>query len=227
MIQVYVEECLLLGKSVDVPDVTVSAWRKRWEKEYGVTLKKPTRRYKIPAWLQGERCKIGWLNAARVRALCMCEFGYDPEFENVDQTPYHVNEAGSKEAGTMSVAGSDPVPLLENLAAARERYTVFLTTWRDNDRIHTEGSVYAEIMFKADAERVQQRLQNYIRSRGYGSWISVVTSPKGSYKEVGILNFLECHILAMCPGRRWRCFMSDVFAPHKADVVCGQRVTRR
>ena len=119
----------------------------------------------------------------------------------------------------MSVAGNDPVPLLENLAAARERYTVFLTTWSDKDRIHTEGPVYAEIMFKADAERVQQRLQNYIRSRGYGNWISVVTSPKGSYKEVDILNFLECHIPAMCPGRRWRCFMSDDFAPHKADNV--------
>ena len=39
LIQVYAEEYLILGKPVDVPDVTTSRWRQFWEAGYGVTLK--------------------------------------------------------------------------------------------------------------------------------------------------------------------------------------------
>ena len=55
LVQVYVQECLVLGTLAKVPDVTARGWQRRWEREWGVTLKAPTRRYKIALEVQGLR----------------------------------------------------------------------------------------------------------------------------------------------------------------------------
>ena len=43
-------------------------------------MRKPNRKYKVPKAVMAVR----WLNVARIRALCLAEFGYDPEIENWD-----------------------------------------------------------------------------------------------------------------------------------------------
>ena len=73
----------------------------------------------MPKAVMAERLEIGWLNVARIRALCLAEFGYDPEIENWDQSPFHHNESGSQNMPTLAVAGNGAiVPLIVWTAAA-------------------------------------------------------------------------------------------------------------
>ena len=127
-----------------------------------------------------ERLQIGWENVARVRALCLAEFGYDPEIENWDQSPFHHNESGSQNMPTLAVAGrSATVPLIECHAATRERWTANLTTFSNEERLKEEGPPYCEILFKAAAEGpLEQRLWEHVRSRRYGAWVSVTIFEK-------------------------------------------------
>ena len=123
---------------------------------------------------------MGWTNVARVRAWCLAVFGYDPEIENWDHSPFHHNESGSQNMTTLAVAGrSATVPLVEGHSAIRERWTANLTTFSNEDRLKKEGPPYFEIMFKATAEGpLEKRLREHVRSRGYGPWVSVTTSEK-------------------------------------------------
>ena len=77
---------------------------------------------------------MGWTNVARVRAVCLAVFWYDPEKENWDQSPFHHNESGSQNMTTLAVAGrSATVPLIEGHAAVRLRWTANLTTFSNED----------------------------------------------------------------------------------------------
>ena len=92
--------------------------------------------------------------------------------------------------------------------------------------IMDEGPPYCEACFKADGDRLERRLQAHIRSRGYGDWFTVITSPKGSYREADVLNFVDTHLPKMTAGRRWRIIMADDFGPHKSKNLfrlCWQR----
>ena len=70
-----------------------------------MSMKKPNRKYKVSKAIMADRLEIGWLNVARVRALCLKVHGYDPEIENWDQSPFHHNESGSQNMTTLAVAG--------------------------------------------------------------------------------------------------------------------------
>ena len=74
-------------------------------------------------------------------------------------------------------------------------------------------------MFKAEGDKVEQRLQGYIRACGYPRWLTVVTGPKGSYREEHILSFLETHLEPWTEDRRWRILMLDAYAPQMSDNV--------
>ena len=103
-------------------------WFSGWQREYGLSMRKPNRKYKVPKAVMAERLEIGWLNVARIRALCLAEFGYDPEIENWDQSPFHHNESGSQNMPTLAVAGNGAiVPLIEGHSATRERWTAAAT----------------------------------------------------------------------------------------------------
>ena len=82
-------------------------------------------------------------------------------------------------------------------------------------------------MFKADADKLQTRLREHLRSCGCDRSISAATSEKGSNREDDILEFLDRHLPAMTPQlRRWRIALADDFGPHKTDNVfrlCWQR----
>ena len=87
-------------------------------------------------WIMAERLEIGWLNVARVRALCLAVHGYDPEIENRNQSPFHRNESGSQNMTTLAVAGrSATVPLVEGHASTRDRWAANLTTFSNEDRL--------------------------------------------------------------------------------------------
>ena len=185
-------------------------------------MRKPNRKYKVPKAVLAERLEICWLNVARVRALCLAAHGCDPEIENWDQSPFHNNESGSANAPSLAVTGRRAnVPLVEGHADTRERWTANLTTFSNKARIETEGPPYCEMMFKAEGDRLELRLREYTRSRGDGPWLSVVTSPKGSYRTHDVLNFLDRNLPAVTGERRWRIMMADDYSAHLAPQIAN------
>ena len=126
LIQEHAEACLLNG-------VTPNAfkpnywWFKRWEDEYGLSMRKANRKYQVPRTVQKERMELFWTSLFRVRLFIQKKFGYDPVLYNFDQTPYHHNESGSQNKATLAVRGVN-VPLVEGTADVRERWTLNATT---------------------------------------------------------------------------------------------------
>ena len=95
-----------------------------------------------------------------------------------------------------------------------------LTTFSNKERLLREGPpYYCEFVFKAKGEVLQLRLREYIRSRGFGPWVSVATSEKGSYKLPDVLNFLETHLPPMSQLRRRRIIRADDFSAHLSPQV--------
>ena len=217
LLQDYCRESLMWG--VKLQTVELSArWFHNWESEYGLSMRKPNRKYKVPKAVMAERLEVGWCNVARVRALCLATLGYDPEIENWDQSPFHNNESGSQNVSTLAVAGGT-VPLIEGHADTRERWTGNFTTFSNKARLMAEGPPYCEFVFKANGERLQLRLREYIRSRGFGPWVSVATSEKGSYRTHDVLSFLDRHLPTMSHGRQWRIIMADDYSAHLSPQV--------
>ena len=167
-----------------------------------MSMRAPNRKYTMPKWLE-EHLITRRLMCARVRALCICVFGYDPEMENWDQTLFHRNEVGSQDARTLASEGSMTVPLIEGHSDTRYRWFANLTTGSNKDRIKAGELPYAEFMFKADSNQLQTRLREHLRSCGYPSYCSAATSEKGSYREEDILEFLDWQWPAMTPLRQW------------------------
>ena len=54
-----------------------SGWFSHWRHEYGLSLRRPNRRYKVPKAVLAERLEIGWLNVFRARAAILALKGYD------------------------------------------------------------------------------------------------------------------------------------------------------
>ncbi len=214
----HIHECLLRGYPTET-FVPRSDWFTGWEYEYGLSMRKPNRKYKVPKAVLEQRLEIGWLNLARVRTLCIDIHGYDPEMENWDQSPFHNNEVGSQNAPTLAVAGTIEVPLIENHSATRERWSGCFTTWSSAELILEEGPPGCELMFKAEGHIIELRIREHIRSRGFGPWLTVCTAPKGSYRADDVLNFLEAHLPLMVGERRWRIIMADDYTAHKCDNV--------
>ena len=79
---------------------------------------------------------------------------------------------------------------------------------------------FAECMFKGEpGGKVEARLQEFLRSRGFPSWFTVTVAPKGSYREQDILAFLQKHLEPWTAGRHWRVLLADDFSAHKTDNV--------
>ena len=95
--------------------------------------------------------KIFWTATAKLRKLIIPTFGYDPKIGNLDQSPFHGNEAGSQECNTIALEGAPTVPLVENHAATRERWTLKSMTDSSRERISQELPGF-ELMFKAEGK---------------------------------------------------------------------------
>ena len=86
-----------------------------------------------------------------MRRLIEITWGYDPDIRNIDQSPFHGNAAGSAECNTLAIKGAPTVPLVENHAATRARWTLNSVTDSSEERIRRQMPGF-ELMFKADGK---------------------------------------------------------------------------
>ena len=168
----------------------------------------------MPKWLLENRLTVFWLNVIRVRTLAVAVLGYDLEFDDVDQSPFHKNESGSKNVLTLDIKGAPTVPIKEGHAAARSRWSANTMATSSTERAAKIPPL--ECMFKG-GEQIENKLKQYIRGRG--DWLTVVTGPKGSYREEHILNYLETHLAPWSADRHWRVLLLDAYAPQMTDNV--------
>jgi hypothetical protein len=215
-VQEYVLQTLTAG-GVPKPPMVAGKWLRDWEIEYRVSLRRPNRKYKVPKKVLEERLQVFWLNLARIRTLAQLVLGHDLECINLDQSPFHMNEAGSQGAGNLTLRGAPSVPLKECRAATRTWWSACTLT------VSEPATVMArlpglELMFKASGDRVQAKLQNYVSRMGL-PWLSVVTGPKGSYREEHVLAFLDRHLEPLHEGRQWKLVLMDAYGPQMSDNV--------
>ena len=78
--------------------------------EYRISSRKPNRKFKVPRWALSERLEIFGLSFIRIRTMISLHFGYDPDCRDIDQSPFHGNEAGSKACDTLALKGAPTVP---------------------------------------------------------------------------------------------------------------------
>ena len=121
-----------------------------------------------------------------------------------------MNEAGSRAEKSMNIRGGGVVPLKEGHAQTRERWTSQTTVTSNLERARVVPLV--EVMFKASGDRLVHELQGFIPS--WDPWMTVVTAPKGSYREDDVRNFIECRLDDFKPPRRWRILLMDAYSAH-------------
>ena len=219
LIAAYCFQKLRRGQRCEIPQLRADWWHS-WRKSYGLSMRYPNRKFKVPLPVLRERLERSWLNVYRVRAACHALLGYDMEIENWDQSPFHHNETGSHNSKTLAIAGVN-VPLVEGHDATRSRWTANFTCFSDKARLNRGGPPYMECMFRVEGggERVKPQLEEHIRQRGYGKWVSASCSPSGSYKLQDILSFLERHLPYQTEVREWCIIMADDHAPHVSPPV--------
>jgi hypothetical protein len=217
----YAYACMVNGSPVQsiTPD---SHWFKRWAEDYGLSMRMANRKYAVPRNVLKERLEIFWVSLFRMRYFILLVFGYDPRIENWDQSPFHHNETGAQNKPTLAVRGS-VVPVVEGTSDVKSRWTVNLCTRSDFDAavaVADGANPAGECMFKAERDgSVDARLQAFLRSRGFPSWFTVTVGPKGSYRELDIISFLEKHLEEWTDGRDWRILLCDDYSAHKTANV--------
>ena len=214
LVEEYVAACLRQGIQAKAPVISYH-WLRLWRLEYGVSFRKPNRKWKVAGAVLAERLRITWENVYRVRQLAIRVLGYDLDQDNLDQSPFHMNEAGSKAEKSMSIRGCGVVPLKEGHAQTRERWTLQTHTTSNADRARQVPPV--EIMFKADGDRVQAKVSAAVPA--WAPWLTVVTGAKGSYREDDVLNYIEHRLEPMTDGRRWRILLLDAYSAHLSERV--------
>ena len=223
----YIRSCLLCSVRPDPPCMT-NAWYKRFREKYHISLRLPNKRWKVPFAVFLERCGVLWRNVIRVTIIIQLLFGYTPEIDGWDQKPFHMNESGSKYQRTLSFKGGS-VGLSECHSATRQRWTSSTFTTSSLQRARAIPPL--EVMMKG-GQGVHQKLLDALtelRASGvFGSltWLSVATSPSGSYNTEDVHAFLDRHLELMTPGRHWRIIMADDYSAHKADCIwdlCWER----
>ena len=158
--QDYYAICLRNGTQPEHVELT-GRWLNRLLAEYRITQRMPNRKYKVRRAVLAERMMLMWISVARVRKLVILHFGYDPKAKNADQSPFHGNEAGSKACNTLALKGSPTVPLIENHAATRERWSLNSITDSSYERVKRVLPGF-EMMFKAEGHMVERRLKEYV-----------------------------------------------------------------
>jgi hypothetical protein len=209
--------CLLNGAPV-VSVRSDSWWFKRWEEDYGLSMRVANRKYAVPRPVVKERMEIFWVVVLRLRLFISLVFGYDPLILNFDQSPFHHNETGSQNKPTLAVRGST-VPVVEGNSDIKSRWTANLTTQSKFTEVAGCSKPPAECMFKAAPDGpVDARLQEFLRSRGFPIWFTATTGPKGSYREQDIIQFLKTHLEEWSEGRHWRILLADDYSAHKTKT---------
>ena len=113
----YVAAAAVPGQPADAPHIAYE-WLWLFRKDYGISLRLPNKRWKVPRDVFEQRLRIMWLNVIGLRFWTFLATGEEPEaIDNFDQKPFHVNESGSKlqrtlDAGALwdDAAGTLPPP---------------------------------------------------------------------------------------------------------------------
>jgi len=205
---------------VDLPEIS-SQWLRRFKKDYGISLRSPCTCFKVPRAVFLERCKICWSNVYRVRLFCLLHYGYDPDVEGFDQTPFHFNESGSKSKKTLDFRGKKKVTLKECQAASRARWSA--TTYTKS-RLEKGKSVPLEALFKGGSTIKAGLEESLAEIRAEGSHgalpnVSVATSSSGSYGLDEVLEFMERHLEPWTEGRHWKILLADAYRAHLCKEV--------
>ena len=215
----YAIECIRQSKPCAAPQIGYK-WLRAWCKEYGVSLRRPNQRWKVPRGVLKERLRVMWSNLLRVHTFLFMTFGYFAEIDGFDQKPMHVAESGSKLLQTLAFTGEADVTLEECHTATRDRWT--LTTWVTNSLTRAMSIPPLECCFKGGV-RVHAALQRMladIRAGGLcGDWLSLVATEKGSYKEPDVYRYLERHMEPWGPTRRWRILFCDAYSAHDSHAI--------
>ena len=53
----------------------------------------------------------------------------------------------------------------------------------------------------------------------WAPWLTVVTGPMGSYREIDVLTYMEKVLEPMRDDRDWRILLVDAFAPQMTEAV--------
>ena len=102
-------------------------WFKRWEEEYGLSMRLAHRKFQVPRQVLKKRLGLCWIRLFRIRQLAVLAFGHEPLLLNFDQSPYHHNETGFQNKPTLGVRGST-IPVVDGNHDVRSRWTANLTT---------------------------------------------------------------------------------------------------
>ena len=97
-------------------------WVKEWEQEYGVSLRKPNKKYSVKKEDLVERAQDYLKNFWRVRRFFIEKYGVDPPVINGDQMPLHRNESSQQKTMTFK---KENAFVKENHSLSRERVAVF------------------------------------------------------------------------------------------------------
>jgi len=188
-------------------------WLHRWKLRHGVSLRKPNERYKVSRRVLKERLRAMWLTTVRIRALALYALKR-PELVCVgfDQKGLHMNEAGSKNVGSLEIRGVESVRLKECHAATRQRLT--LMTSVTSCPAEARGSeMPLEILFKGKSNKVLKDIE-----LPPGVRASLAYGPKGSYRVEHVLRFLRRWLLPWTEDRAlandYRLLFLDAFAAH-------------
>ena len=145
--------------------------------------------------------------------------GSDLVMFDFDQSPFHMNEAGSKGVRSLAMRGQSDVVLKEGHAATRERWTA--NTMTTSDPNACGGAVPPlELMFRVQSsgKHVNPRMRGFIPR--WSRWMTVVTSDSGSYKEDDVLSYID-RVMVPRPNNLspWRLLIVDAYAAQTADAV--------
>ena len=205
-------------------------WMWRWARDYGISFRKPNRRYKVSRSKMKSGLVITWKNCFRARLCFRLLFQKerrarglpeDPITHHVDQKPVHFNEADSKDVGTLHTMGDDEVPLKSNHSASRSRLTANTMVTYPQPAPDVPGVAYTppiEILFKLKTDRTIKGLQV-----PPGVNMTITHSASGSYNEEAFIQYLERHLLPLTAERigsaDWRILALDAFEAHKTTRV--------
>lgn len=148
-------------------------WIKMWQNEYGISLRKPNKRYSIKKEDLVERLQDYLKNVWTIRRYFIEKYGVDPPIINGDQMPLHRNESSNQK--TLNFKGEETF-VKENHMLSRERVTVFTQVSSDS-KFHTP-----EFVFKGKGTRTKVNVAEDIKFQ----W-----SPSGSYRLEQLLKTIN------------------------------------
>jgi hypothetical protein len=185
-----------------------SVWMTRWRREYSISKRLVTLRFKVSKAKLLQRLKTTLVNIIAVRTLWRRLFGDRPlKFISADQKPFWYNGVGCE--GTLALKGSKGVTVAENMCATRERWT-FMTvaySWPV-----TEPPKVACLFKGASGGTIKKRIHSQPH-------IMVQTQEKGSYRVEDCLEFLDWLLPVAATPADSCVMMLDYYSAHLHESV--------